>query len=152
MKKILSLLFSALILSSFSLAASAVETDQVVEYLAEGSYFVTEIENESPGISLFSSSVTKSKTRTHYSASGSAQWYVKVTGTFTYGDDSSKCTSASVSARSYVSNWSISSKSSSKSGNKATATATADQLVQGQVLRSVTDSVTLTCSSTGVFS
>ena len=152
MKKILSLTFSVLILSSFLLAALATETDRVVVYLDDGSYYVTEIEDESPLILRLSSSVTKSKTRTHYSASGSAQWYVKVTGTFTYGNGSSKCTSASVNAGSYVSGWSISNKSSSKSGSTATATATAKQIRLGEVINTITDSVTLTCSATGDFS
>lgn len=152
MKKLLATFLSILSLISLLPSASAVHADPTIEYLSDGSYLVTELEDASPGISLLTSTATKSKKLTYYSASDVAQWYVKVTGTFTYGDGSAKCTSASVSAGSYSSNWRIASKSSSKSGNKATATATAERLVQGQALRSVTESVTLTCSSTGKFS
>lgn len=152
MKKLFSILLSILILTSLLSVASAAEAEPSVEYFPDGSYSVTVIEDESPGISLFSSSATKSKRRTHYSASGTAQWYVKVTGTFTYGDGSSKCTSASASAGVYVSAWRIVSKSSSKSGNKATATATAEQLAMGEALYTIDDTVTLTCSATGTFS
>lgn len=152
MKKILLVFACVLFFVSLLPSASAVQTDETREYLADGSYFVTELEDTSPGISLLASTATKSKKLTYYSASDVAQWYIKVTGTFTYGDGSAKCTSASVSAGTYVSNWRIASKSASKSGNRATATATVEQLVQGQALRSVTESVTLTCSSTGNFS
>lgn len=152
MKKLFSILLSILILTSLLSVASAAEAEPSVEYFPDGSYSVTVIEDESPGISLFSSSATKSKRKTYYSASGTARWYVKVTGTFTYGDGSSKCTSASASAASYVSSWRIASKSSSKSGNKATATATADYIIEGETFYSMTESVTLTCSATGTFS
>lgn len=152
MKKLISVFLCILSLISLFSFASAVEADQTIEYFADGSYVVTELEDAFPGISLLTSTATKSKKLTYYSASDEAQWYVKVTGTFTYGNGSAKCTSASVSAGSYVSNWRIASKSSSKSGNKATATATAEQLRLGQVLNTVTKSVTLTCSSTGNFS
>lgn len=152
MKKLFSVLLSILILTSLLSVASAAEVEPSVEYFPDGSYSVTVIEDESPGISFFSSSATKSKKKTHYSSSGVAQWYVKVTGTFTYGDGSSECTSASVSAGSYVSIWSIESKSASKSGNKATANVTAEQTRAGDTFNIVTESVTLTCSATGTFS
>lgn len=152
MKKLFSVLLSILILTSLLSVASAAEVEPSVEYFPDGSYSVTVIEDESPGISFFSSSSTKSKTKIYYSSDDVALWYVKVTGTFTYGDGSSECTSASVSAGSYVSVWSIVSKSSSKSGNKAIANATADQTRAGDTVKTVTESVTLTCSATGTFS
>lgn len=152
MKKMLFLFVSVFLFGALCPVASAADTSQIVEYLPDGSYYITVVEDESSGIALLSTSATKSKTRTYYSSSGSARWYVKVTGTFTYGDGTSKCTSASVTAESYVSNWRISSKSISKNGNTATATATAEQLLLGQVVNTITQSVTLTCSSTGEFS
>lgn len=152
MKRIITALISVFMIATLSLFASATSPAQEIEYLEDGSFFVTMLENESSAHSLSSSTITQSKTKTYYSSSGVAQWYVKVTGTFTYGGGSSQCTSASVSAGSYVSNWSISSKSASKSGNKATATATAKQTRLGQAINTVTASVTLTCSSAGVFS
>lgn len=96
------------------------ETDSTqteTEYLPDGSYFITVIETDDTSVSLFSTTTTKSKTSTYHDANGNARWYVKVTGTFTYGNGTSKCTSSSVSAKSYdTSAWRISSKSASKSG------------------------------------
>lgn len=151
MKKLIAVLFSALLLTSLIPAASATEADATREYLPDGSYYVTVIEEESSNPAL-RTTATKSKTRTYYSASDVALWYVKVTGTFTYGNGTSKCTSSTVTAQTYSSDWKIASKSASKSGNKAIATATADHYWMGAPLTSLTQTVTLTCSATGQFS
>lgn len=124
-----------------------------LEYLPDGSYFVTVIETNDSSLSLLSTTTTKSKTSTYYGADGKSYWSVTVTGTFTYGNGTSRCTSSSVSARSYDTDfWRIASKSSSRSGNRATATASAKQYQNGKYLRTVSKTVTLTCSSTGKFS
>ena len=73
---------------------------------------------------------------------------VKVTGTFTYGNGSSKCTSSSVTAESKSGAWKITSKSASKSGNKATA----KRYYGGSVAETKNKTVTLTCSPSGSFS
>lgn len=151
MKKLLAVLLTTLLLTSLIPAASATEADATREYLPDGSYYVTVIEEEDSNPAL-RTTATKSKTRTYYSASDVAQWYVKVTGTFTYGNGTAKCTSSSVSTKVYAPNWSIASKSASKSGNKAIATATANHSRLGEVLTSMTQTVTLTCSATGQFS
>ena len=79
-------------------------------------------------------------------------WWVRVTGTFTYGNGASKCISAKGSAASENSNWKVSNISDSKSGNTASAKATGTQYLYGKVLSKLTKTVTLKCSSTGVFS
>lgn len=79
-------------------------------------------------------------------------WYVKVTGTFTYGDGSAKCTKSTVTAASQNSDWKIASKYSSKSSNVASATATAKKYHLGVVIQTKSKTVTLTCSPTGTFS
>lgn len=161
MKKcILSLCLVVALLGSalpvYAAAADEADGTQIeYEYFEDGSYIVTVIEDEvSPDAAARVARITsKSKVSTYYSADERALWYVKVTGTFTYGNGSSQCIVSKVTAESYVSNWSISSKSSSCSGSTASATATAvrDATPAGTVA-TLTRTVTLTCSATGVFS
>lgn len=126
MKKLISLLLSAVLTLSLLPTAFASEVNASVEHFADGSYCITMLEDESSGITLLSAkTITASKNTFYYSPKGAKLWYVKVTGTFTYGDGSAKCTASSVSAKSYSDAWSITKKSASKSGNKASATATA---------------------------
>ncbi len=123
------------------------------EYFEDGSYLMTVItENNNSGISLYASSKSGSKTTTFYNADNEAMWYVKVTGTFTYGNGTSTCTNSVVTAEAYGSTWKISEKSASKSGNTASATATAKHYFTFVCIQTVTETVTLSCSSTGVLS
>lgn len=152
MKKLIVLFLSCTLLLNITLPAQANTQNQQIEHFADGSYVITVIENEISDISLFSTTATKAKTSTAYSNSGQKLWSVTVTGTFTYGNGTSKCTSSSASAKSYVSDWSIANKSASRSGNKASATATAVQYLNGHEVQRKTKTVTLTCSPTGTFS
>ena len=146
----------------FGQTASNSQIDSVeVEYFDDGTYCVTVIESIPADINTIGSSTisplstkteTKSKTEYVKSTSGSILWYVKVTGTFTYGDGSAKCTSVTPSAAAIASTWKVSDISGSKSGNKASATATGKQYADGKVVQTMTRTVTLTCSPTGVFS
>lgn len=161
MKRIISLFLMSILLCINTAPVSAasaqiayvVPSQAEVEYLPDGSYFISVIETDDSSVSFLSTTVTKSKTSTYYGASGTAYWSVTVTGTFTYGNGTSKCISSSVTAKSYDTDfWKIASKSASRSGNKATATASAKQYQSGKYLQTVSKTVTLTCSSTGNFS
>lgn len=157
MKKRIGIIIVAITLLIFPANVLAADTEQStpsIISLEDGSYFtvVIEDENTSSNITLYSTSVTKSKTYTYYNSKGTKQWYVKVTGTFTYGNGTSKCNSSSVSAKSYVNAWKITSKSSSKSGKTAIAKSTAKQYYNGTVINTINETVKLTCSSTGKFS
>lgn len=153
------LLTAIIVMTMFPMATFA-QTDNIqstIEYLDDGSYYETIITDEpltANDISLTATTqtVTKSKTTYFKNADGDTMWYVKVTGTFTYGNGSSKCTSSSVTAVSKNSDWKISSKSASKSANKATASATAKKYHLGVLIQTKSKTVTLTCSSTGTFS
>lgn len=141
-----------MLLCSLSVYASQEET---IEYLSDGGYVVITIEDayiNNPIMHLSSTTTTKSKTYTYYNSSNAKQWYVKVTGNFTYGNGTSKCNTSTVSAGAYTSAWKISNKSASKTGNKAIATATAKHYYNGKVTNTINETVTLTCSSTGKFS
>ena len=100
-----------------------------VEYLDDGSRYVTIIEDvPTDTIQTFSTTTkTKSKTAYYESSSGEQLWYVRVTGTFTYGSGTAKCTASTPSAQAIGSTGKVSNISGSKSGNAASATATGKQ-------------------------
>ena len=155
MKKLIVILTCLLLFTICSpvYGAEQIESSEI-EYLDDGSYFETVITTESNSgmTTLSSKSVTKTKTSYYKNSNGTILWYVKVTGTFTYGNGSSKCTSSSVTADSKSGAWKITSKSASKSGNKATAKATAKRYYGGSVAETKNKTVTLTCSPSGNFS
>ncbi len=125
------------------------------EYLEDGSYFVvTSEEIVDSDISILSTVNTKkgSKTYTYYNNEGKKLWYVEVIGTFSYGNNSSKCTNSTVIAKSNDSAWKIYSKSASKSKNIATATVTAKRYIGAVLLNTINKSISLTCSPTGKLS
>lgn len=140
------------LLNSLNVYAYQSET---VKHFSDGGYIVITIEDAKinpPAVCLSTTSTTKSKTYTYYNSSNVKQWYVKVTGNFTYGNGTSKCNTSTVSAGAYNSTWKISNKSARKSSNKAIATATAKHYYNGNVIDTINETVTLTCSSTGKFS
>ena len=155
MKKLIMILTCLLLFTICSpvYGAEQIESSEI-EYLDDGSYFETVITTESNSgmTTLSSKSVTKTKTSYYKNSNGTILWYVKVTGTFTYGNGSSKCTSSSVTAESKSGAWKITSKSANKSGNKATAKATAKRYYGGSVAETKNKTVTLTCSPSGNFS
>lgn len=158
---IISIIFIALFLliSPTNAFAQSNDNQNKIEYLDDGSYFETIIEDETPGsnsgsnvLSTSKTTVTKSKTTYYKNSSGQVMWYVKVTGTFKYGGGTSTCTKATVNAASQNSAWRISNKSSKAYNNKAQATATGKRYNSGIAVNTMTKTVTLTCSSTGKFS
>lgn len=125
------------------------------EYLQNGDIIETIIELDTPSeVSIFSTSKTTSgsKTTRYKSNSGTVLWSVKVYGTFTFNGSSAKCTSSKVTATAPAKSWYISSSSAAKSKNSATAKATARQKIDGEILQTITRSVTLTCSKSGKLS
>lgn len=155
MKKVLIFIISA-IMTFVAIPAYATDsTDNItVEYLEDGSSYVTIIGNtySSTGYEVNSTTKTNFKKTYYRNSNGEDMWYVKVTGTFRYGSGTSVCTKSEVEAKSLNSNWKITSSSASKSGNTASATATAKKYTAGAVVDTKTKTVTLKCSSTGEFS
>lgn len=149
MKKLSCLLIVLTLFCALTLApVSAKEMSDVnlvhisTEYLADGSYFVTELQT---WIST-RSSTTSSKSSTYYNSAGTAQWQITVRGSFVYNGYSSFATSSSHSVNRYVTG-SIVSAGSSYSGSSATAYATVN--CAG---RSTNRTVTLRCDKFGKFS
>ncbi|MFP3155223.1 hypothetical protein LQZ18_12525 [Lachnospiraceae bacterium ZAX-1] len=155
MKKLLCVLLSLSLLTGSTLITNATDRSitKTVEYLEDGSYFVTTIETaQNDGLPLLRASTRSgSKTITYKSSSGTSLWSVTVTGSFTYGSTTA-CTSASVSATLYSPSWKVSDKTSSRSGTTARASAKGTQYLASVAVGSITQSATLTCSSTGVLS
>ena len=158
MKKLFSVLLSVFFIFTTVISTFAFDvpkdSNTTIEYFDDGSYIVIIISNESSDISTYASttSTTKSKTSTYYSKSNSKLWDVKVTGTFTYGNGSAKCTSSTVSSTSYNKNWKITNKSASKSNASASASATGNLYQDSIIVQSIVKTVTLTCDKNGNFS
>ena len=133
--------------------------DISIEKIADDLYCTTIIEttiNSSldKSVTAARSSNTKSGSKTvkYQNSKGTTLWYVKVSGTFSYSGNNSRCTAASVSAASYDKNWTISNKSSSKSGNTASATATGTLNKNSLFSQTITKTVSLSCSKNGKLS
>lgn len=150
MKKLFTV-FLALSILLMPITANASETNTNIEYIGDGIYLETYIEDTE--ISTFAANtITKTKVGNYKNDAGTLLYTIKVTGTFTYNGTTSTCTSSSVTATTYVSDWKVISKSASKSGNKATATAIFSQYLNGHLIQSKMPTITLTCSATGVLS
>ena len=161
MKRILVITTLCILFCCTSLTAFADSSDFKVqtEYLGDGSYYETVlIQNNNSiitdTISTLSNSKTTAGSKTTYykNSSGKVMWYVKVSGTFTYGGGTSKCTKASVTAESKDSGWKISNKSSWKKSNKAFAKATGTHYFNGIPKESFSRTVTIACSAKGKIS
>lgn len=128
--------------------------------LDDGYYFETVIEDADTSFLddiqniMLRGTTTKTKSKTTYykNSSGSVMWYVRVTGTFTYGNGSSKCTNSECTAESKSKAWKVSNKSASKTGNSASASAKGTHYLNGVPAESITRTVTLKCSPSGNFS
>lgn len=159
-------LFLALFVQQVTPAKAAAQPepskeDFEIEYLDNGDYIVTSISDEpslslKSGISLLSepTTVTKSKTVKRYNSSNDVLWYLKVTGTFTYGHGYAQCTKSVATAKSYKNLWKLTGKKASKAGNVASAYVTANlymTFLSTKPVRIIKQTVTLECSTTGKF-
>lgn len=167
MKKLLTCILLTLLLaqSTYTNPSDQDSDTKQIEYLEDNSYLTISTSDAMPkmsaGITAFSTTATKTKTKTKtktincYNKKHKLMWYVRVKGTFIYGNGSAKCTRSVVSAKSNNSLWVLSGKKTSRSGNKATASVTAKMYRTSLhlfAIKTIKKAVTLTCSSTGKFS
>lgn len=153
MKKILTVIL-VLLLELTPINVFALENtveSRTIEYLGDGIYVETTIENSSPSI-YATNTITKTKTNKYKDSKGVVLYTISITGTFTYTGTSSTCTKAVVEATAPANDWKIISKSASKSGKKAIGNATVKQYYDGSVIQTKYLSVTLNCSATGQLS
>lgn len=157
MKKVLCALFSVLFVFSVPIAvfadSSYVETKEgntYVEYYDDGSYTVTVFEENE--ISTITSTISKSKTATHYSSQDKKQWSVTLTGTFSYTGSSATCTNSKTFYQIFDSSWKVTSATASKSGRTAKGEFTIKQYLTGIPVRTEKSTLTISCSNSGVLS
>ncbi len=149
-KKIIVLLMSITAMVSISNvnALSSINSyTYIEEQFQDGSYIEVAVEQSN----VFArSSITGKKTASYKGSSGTTYWSVTVTGTFTYNGKTASCTESSVSTKNYSTSWKLSNAKSSKSGAIALASVTAKQYHQdGSILKTVNQTVKLTCSVSG---
>ncbi len=166
MKKITIITLSALLALTATLStannsqAMTLTTQEQIdtEYLDDGSYLITttmiapaKIKNAV--LLAKTKNITKSKTANYYNASHTLLWSITLTGTFSYGNGSAKCTHANISTTSHNSCWKFSSKNCNTHGNQAIGSTTIKHYsVSGVLIDTVSKTLTLTCSSNGNFS
>lgn len=98
-----------------------------------------------------SKTVKNWKLSEYFNASGELMWYFKVTGIYTYDGSTAKCNSSDITAHSYNSTWKLSKLSSATNGATAIAHITAKQYMAGVVMKTMNESLTLTCRPNGTF-
>lgn len=148
-KKILSLLLAAALvfaLLPLSSYATAPIGDEEIEYLQDGGYIVTTVEESH---TRASGSKSGTKTKAHYDSNDNLNWKIVLSGQFTYTGTSATCTSASVAVNIYDSAYSKKDSSSSRSGNVAYGSATISRKVLGVTISTNTYNLTLTCDKDG---
>lgn len=146
MKRVLALVLTVLLLSSFSMVAFAAPADKLIstttEYSEDGSYIVTEIYESAIQPRTGKTGYAES---TYYSSNGSKIFVVTVNGTFSYVEAvTSAATSATASVSIYSNKASFVSKNAYTSGATAVATGTVNY--SGDT---ITRTVTLTCDKYG---
>lgn len=156
MKKILALILVMFILLSvptisYGNDSDVIQSESYIEYYSDGSYSVTTIETSSITV-LANSTVSKSKNTAHYNSKDEMQWVITVKGTFTYTGSSATCTNSTVYYTIYDNNWKVTSAQASKSGRTATGEFTIKRYTLGIPLKTINETLTLTCSNTGVCS
>lgn len=156
MKRFIAITLSLIIILSaisFNTSASYGEiNDEITEtiYFEDGSYIVITLEETT--YSRATNTKSGSKTINYYDTNDNKLWSATLNATFTYTGNTSTCTSSSISKTIYNDNWKFTSATASKSGNKATGNITAKKYFLGIAIKTVNDSITLTCSATGTLS
>ena len=157
MKKIFAIFSVVLILLSFPKISYADEYNTIyqedghIEYYSDGSYSITRIETSEVSV-LATSTVTKTKYIDHFGSDDEKEWRITVTGTFNYTGSSATCTNSKVSYKIYDSSWKVTSATASKSGRVATGDFTLKRYTLGIPTKTVNETLTITCSNTGVCS
>lgn len=158
MKKILFILISIVLILCFCVTSFAVDTEKssvqsYVEYLEDGSYLTITIEEDVSSFATYTTN-TKSgrKTIEYISSDGEVLWSATLKGTFAYTGTTAMCTSSSITYSILDDSWKITSATASKTMNKAVGNVTAKHYFLGIPIKTVEETITLTCSASGVLS
>lgn len=132
-----------------TISVSASENSNIIRF-EDGSYITIEIYED------ISTRTTNSKsgikTITHYNNNDEKLWDATIKGTFSYTGSSATCTVASITYNIYNDSWKITSATATKNSNKAIGDITAKHYALGIPVKTVTKTITLTCSATGTLS
>lgn len=149
----LSLLFVFCSTTFATTSLTETSTNSSVEYLDDGTYIITTIEEANNSYSTFATTIKDgNKTITYYNANNEMMWMATLSATFNYTGSSSTCTIANISYSTYDSNWEITSATATKSANKAIGNITAKHYFLGITTKTVERTLTLTCSADGTLS
>lgn len=159
-KRVLSVILSLFILSTFALPAFASNApieetlaDNVsITYFSDGSSLTISpaMLGEEQTISRAAQTTTVYKTATYKDSNGNVDWEFKLTATFSYEYGvSATCTNASYSKTINDSSWSFSNGSATKSGSIATGKGTFTHKVLFITTQTQNVTVTLTCDKYG---
>lgn len=158
MKKIIALLFTAIMILSLPMSAFANDTTVTVpnengyiEYYEDGSYSITYFETNTIS-AMAATTKTTTKVYNYYNSKNEKQWTVKLTGTFKYDGKSAVCTKSSTSYTIYNDKWKVKSAAASKSGRTSKGEFTVKYYVLGVATKTVNKTLTISCSNTGSFS
>lgn len=149
MKRFLTFFLAALLLvGSVSTECLAIEPSTIsqIEYLEDGSYVITTIEEIG---TRATNTKTGSAVKRKYDSNNVLEWTITLTGTFTYTGSSSTCTSSSISVAISDSNFAEVSRSATKSGNTAYGSATIRKKVLGVTVSTNTYDLSLSCDKNG---
>lgn len=128
-------------------AQATVKTSTDIQYLDDGSYFVTEMEE---CISPFTTYTRKQgKTVTYYNGDDEKQWSVTIWGTFQYTGSSATCTIASTSYNIFESAWKVTEAKATKSGRTATGDFVVKKYWLGIITKTVPVTVIISCDNNG---
>lgn len=156
MKKIISVLLCVILIFSLSINSLATENIDnecvVVEYLEDGSCFITTITMIEENSTYATNTKTFAKTISYKDSDGIVCWSATLTATFRYTGSSATCTDSTVSYEIYDSAWRMTSATASKSGNTATADITAKRYTLGIPFKTIDRTITMTCSANGTIS
>ena len=131
--------------------ALAEDSTVSTEYFEDGSYMIITVTE--PDVTLFATSTKSgSKSASYFNSDDEKEWTITIQGTFSYTGSSSTCTASSVSYTIYDDSWKMKSATASKSGNKAIGNFTCKLYLLGISIKTVEQSLTLSCSSTGTLS
>lgn len=157
MKKVIIFIISLITVLNFNLnvfaaapPTKAISTSTVL--FEDGSYIEKEIFEQTNDISTFSSTKSGSARITYKNSDDEIMWTATLTATFKYTGSSATCTSSNITYNVNDSSWQIVSATTSKSGNTAIGYVTAKHYFVGVPIKTVEESITLTCSANGTLS
>lgn len=156
MKKIVSVLLSVIIMFSLSVPVFATNSNDnentIIEYLEDGSCFITTITVVEENSTYATNTKQASKSTLYKDEDGIVCWSATLYATFRYTGSSATCTESTVSYEIYDSAWRMTSATASKSGNTATADITAKRYTLGIPFKTIDRTITMTCSANGIIS